>query len=337
MVLVVFGIIAVHQFGGKGYSCNDGAILDRAFCVGWWISPDDGILRQRVWSQPFSNFDNLGLVGLFTYCQLLTGCISCMQVNATRICLPWKPIWSVWPAIAICMTWFVSQCGTLLMQIVKCIAGLTWRFRRSHLHNYGIQASSCAQKRGWKHLCLLDMLRSSPTFAVTLCGLQAMLTLLGVTTLDNWTDVLFAASDITGANTQPSLNASPGNTIFLMVFVSVSAFWVMRVFIGIFTDQVSHAYFLMRHCRNCARKQFKQFFLELIDLLQHRCEVPFKATSQLRPFLSNFLCAVWLHHGGQHHDREAEALCTASSDCHQNEAWSCSSATALENRGELLP
>ncbi len=71
--------------------------------------------------------------------------------------------------------------------------------------------------------------------------LQAVLTLLGVTTLDNWTDVLFAASDITGASTQPSQNASPGNTIFLMTFVCVSAFWVMRVFIGIFTDQVWYA------------------------------------------------------------------------------------------------
>ncbi len=62
MVLVVFGIIAVHQFGGKGYSCNDGSIPNRAYCVGWWVSSDDGLLRQRVWSQPFSNFDNLGSV-----------------------------------------------------------------------------------------------------------------------------------------------------------------------------------------------------------------------------------------------------------------------------------
>ena len=42
---------------------------------------------------------------------------------------------------------------------------------------------------------------------------------------------LFAASDITGLDTQPSLNASPGNTIFLMVFVlRECVFWVMRGF-----------------------------------------------------------------------------------------------------------
>ena len=70
--------------------------------------------------------------------------------------------------------------------------------------------------------------------------MQAVLTLFGVTTLDNWTEVLFAVSDVTSINTQPILNSSPGNTIFLMVFVCVSAFWVMRVFIGIFTDQVSN-------------------------------------------------------------------------------------------------
>ena len=65
MVLVVFGIIAVHQFGGKTYACNDGDVTVRAYCVGWWVSQDDGILRQRVWSQPFSNFDNLGAVSFY--------------------------------------------------------------------------------------------------------------------------------------------------------------------------------------------------------------------------------------------------------------------------------
>ena len=65
MVLVVFGIIAVHQFGGKTSACNDEDVTVRAYCIGWWVSQDDGILRQRIWSQPFNNFDNLGAVRCF--------------------------------------------------------------------------------------------------------------------------------------------------------------------------------------------------------------------------------------------------------------------------------
>lgn len=81
MVLVVFGIIAVHQFGGKTSSCNDGNVMDRAFCIGWWVSQDDGVLRQRVWSQPFSNFDNLGAVGIFYFWASISVCCLVVMIK----------------------------------------------------------------------------------------------------------------------------------------------------------------------------------------------------------------------------------------------------------------
>ena len=67
--------------------------------------------------------------------------------------------------------------------------------------------------------------------------MQAILTLFELATLDNWGDSLSDCTSITGPDTQPVTNASWQNAIFFIVFVLVSANFIFKTFIGIFTDQ----------------------------------------------------------------------------------------------------
>jgi hypothetical protein len=57
-------------------------------------------------------------------------------------------------------------------------------------------------------------------------------------TLDNWGDTLFAAMDITGLDQQPRQNAEWQNAIFFIVFVCVSAHFMIKSFVAVFCDQV---------------------------------------------------------------------------------------------------
>jgi len=67
--------------------------------------------------------------------------------------------------------------------------------------------------------------------------LQAILTLFELGTLDNWGDTLFAAMDITGLDKQPRQNAEWQNAIFFIVFVCVSAHFMIKSFVAVFCDQ----------------------------------------------------------------------------------------------------
>ena len=68
--------------------------------------------------------------------------------------------------------------------------------------------------------------------------MQAILTLFELATLDNWGDSLTACMSITGPASQPATNASWQNAFFYIFFVLVSANFIFKTFIGIFTDQV---------------------------------------------------------------------------------------------------
>ena len=68
--------------------------------------------------------------------------------------------------------------------------------------------------------------------------MQAILTLFELGTLDNWGDALFAAMAITGLNRQPSQSAQWQNSIFFIVFVCVSADFMIKSFVAVFCDQV---------------------------------------------------------------------------------------------------
>ncbi len=67
---------------------------------------------------------------------------------------------------------------------------------------------------------------------------QAILTLFELGTLDNWGDALFAVMDITGLNSQPRQNAHWQNAIFFIVFVCVSAHFMIKSFVAVFCEQV---------------------------------------------------------------------------------------------------
>jgi len=71
--------------------------------------------------------------------------------------------------------------------------------------------------------------------------MQAILTLFELGTLDNWGDCLFAVMDITGLNRQPRQNAQWQNAIFFIVFVCVSAHFMIKSFVAVFCDQASSA------------------------------------------------------------------------------------------------
>ena len=68
--------------------------------------------------------------------------------------------------------------------------------------------------------------------------LQAVLTLFELGTLDNWGDTLFAAMDITGLDRQPRQNAQWQNAIFFIVFICVSAHFMIKSFVAVFCEQV---------------------------------------------------------------------------------------------------
>lgn len=68
--------------------------------------------------------------------------------------------------------------------------------------------------------------------------MQAILTLFELGTLDNWGDALFAAMDITGVDRQPRQNAQWQNAIFFIVFICVSAHFMIKSFVAVFCEQV---------------------------------------------------------------------------------------------------
>jgi hypothetical protein len=86
--------------------------------------------------------------------------------------------------------------------------------------------------------------------------LQAILTLFELGTLDNWGDTLFAA--ITGENKQPRQNAQWQNAIFFIVFVCVSAHFMIKSFIAVFCDQVRA---LLPSLPSCTSPQAGQLYL----------------------------------------------------------------------------
>ena len=78
--------------------------------------------------------------------------------------------------------------------------------------------------------------------------MQAVLTLFELGTLDNWGDTLFAAMDIRGTDQQPRRNAQWQNAIFFIVFICVSAHFMIKCFVGVFCEQVSQK--IQKHHHN---------------------------------------------------------------------------------------
>lgn len=69
--------------------------------------------------------------------------------------------------------------------------------------------------------------------------LQAMLSLFELTTMDNWPDFMHHGMDSVGINEQPVTNHSSSYSVFFVMFMTVSAFFLTRAFVGVFIKQVN--------------------------------------------------------------------------------------------------
>lgn len=65
-----------------------------------------------------------------------------------------------------------------------------------------------------------------------------MLSLFELTTMDNWPTFMHTGMDSSGIGFQPQTNAASSYSLFFVVFICVSAFFLTRAFIGVFIKQV---------------------------------------------------------------------------------------------------
>lgn len=65
-----------------------------------------------------------------------------------------------------------------------------------------------------------------------------MLSLFELTTMDNWPSVMRSGMDAAGVHVQPIIDRSGSFSLFFVVFICVSAFFLTRAFIGVFIKQV---------------------------------------------------------------------------------------------------
>ena len=56
---LIFGILGVIFFKGSFYSCTDPNIDDEDDCIGVYIAPEAGIIKNRRWRNSDYNFDNV--------------------------------------------------------------------------------------------------------------------------------------------------------------------------------------------------------------------------------------------------------------------------------------
>ncbi len=66
-------------------------------------------------------------------------------------------------------------------------------------------------------------------------ALQAQVLLIS---RDNWSEMAFAATDITGIGLQPLHNASPFSFLFFVLFLLLSVFFILQLLIAVFIDAV---------------------------------------------------------------------------------------------------
>jgi hypothetical protein len=66
-----------------------------------------------------------------------------------------------------------------------------------------------------------------------------MLSLFELTTMDNWPSFMHTGMDAAGVDVQPVSDRSSSFSLFFVVFICVSAFFLTRAFIGVFIKQVT--------------------------------------------------------------------------------------------------
>ncbi|KAA6417024.1 MAG: voltage-gated ion channel superfamily, partial [Trebouxia sp. A1-2] len=58
LFFLIFAIMGVQLFGGRFWTCNDISVANKAACTGYF--DDSGVLTERVWTNPYQNYDNVG-------------------------------------------------------------------------------------------------------------------------------------------------------------------------------------------------------------------------------------------------------------------------------------
>lgn len=87
-----------------------------------------------------------------------------------------------------------------------------------------------------------------PTWQITTSWRQPMMrfdnlpvavwTLFQMATLEMWSDVMYAASDASGLEQQPKLDANRHVCLFFIAFIVVGSFFILNLVIGVSIDKV---------------------------------------------------------------------------------------------------
>ena len=83
----VFGIMGIHFFAGKFYSCTDASVYLRTSCTGLFVT-DDGLIAEREWVNADLHFDNIfqSMITLFVVMSLEGWVqVSNMGIDATGV------------------------------------------------------------------------------------------------------------------------------------------------------------------------------------------------------------------------------------------------------------
>lgn len=115
---------------------------------------------------------------------------------------------------------------------VSLFKGLMWQCNDANIPNEAlcigvfVDGSGILKPRVWL----------TPSYNFDNIG-TSFTTLLRVVTLKGWTSVLDALMDATSIGKQPSFDASPWSSIFLVVFIMLGSMYLMKLFVGVI---VSH-------------------------------------------------------------------------------------------------
>ena len=60
-----------------------------------------------------------------------------------------------------------------------------------------------------------------------------MMTLFIIASLEGWPDIMYQAIDVTKRDNGPKYEASPGQSVFFIIFILIGAFFFLNFFIGV--------------------------------------------------------------------------------------------------------
>lgn len=66
---------------------------------------------------------------------------------------------------------------------------------------------------------------------------RSMITFFEISTLEMWPDMMFAAMDSNGVDNVPKRNNSSGFAIIFMLFIFLTSFFIMNLFISVIVDK----------------------------------------------------------------------------------------------------